>query len=540
MADGVFDYIIVGAGTAGCILAARLSENPKNRVALIEAGGTDRSFVFRVPMGFIRTYYDPCCNFMYWSAPQAGLDGRTIYCPRGKVQGGSGSINAMIYVRGAPDDFDSWAEAGNTGWSYADVLPVFRRIESHWAGDTATHGASGPIGVSSMRDAVHPLFDAFLAGARELGFAENLDFNGESFAGAGIYDVNIRRGRRSSSSVEYLWPALRRRNLRLFCNTTARRIVTDEEGAVSGLEIECRGRRQTLALSGEMILAAGAVDTPKLLQLSGIGDGARSQALSLPVMRHLPAVGKYLQDHLHVSFCFAANRRTLNDEVLGLFGRGRTAWRYLWGRKGLMAMSVNQAGGFFAWPPDGRAAGFQLYFNPLSYRVPQDGSRRLLPDPYSGFLIGVNACRPESRGSVEILTPDPARAPAIDPNYLAAERDVADAVRGARLVRAFAATRAIEAVSDREVLPGKEIEDEAALLAYFRANAASIYHLCGTARMGTDPETSVVDRRLRVHGVRRLRIADASVFPLITSGNIQAPVMMVAEKCADMIAEDGR
>ena len=346
--DLTFDYVIVGAGAAGCVLAARLSENPSIRVALIEAGGRDRSPWLRVPIGFANLYYNRAYNWMYRSTPQSALGGRQIYCPRGKVIGGSGAINAMIYVRGAAADFDGWAAEDNPGWGYADVLPFFRKLEDHREGETPYHGKGGPIAVTSLRGGAHPLCASFIKGSSELGIAENRDFNGARFDGAGYYDVNIRDGRRSSANFEYLRPALKRPNLTVIPNALATKIVTDAQMRATGVELLRDGQALRVMARREVILSAGAVDTPKLLQLSGIGDGALLGRHGIEVVRHLPAVGAQLQDHLCASYYYRANRRTLNDDFRSKLSLAHSAWTYLTQRRGAFAMSVNHSGGFFA------------------------------------------------------------------------------------------------------------------------------------------------------------------------------------------------
>ncbi|SAK43557.1 GMC family oxidoreductase [Caballeronia ptereochthonis] len=534
-----FDYIIVGAGSAGCILADRLSDSGQYSVLLLEAGGADTSFWFKVPVGFTKTYYNPEYNWMYYSEPEAQLNDRKLYCPRGKVQGGSGSINAMIYVRGQPHDFDDWARAGNRGWGYRDVLPYFRRLESHWAGNTEFHGADGKIGISSMKDGAHPICATFLEGARQAGYPVTGDINGADYEGATIYDINARNGERSSSSFEYLHPALSRKNLRVERNVTVRRVIFDGRRAAAvmasrnGESLQFRAKR-------EVILSAGAVDSPKLMQLSGIGEKALLAKHGIPVIHELPAVGKNLQDHLCVSFYYRATVKTLNDDLLSLVGKVKAGLRYLTARKGPLSMSVNQSGGFFKGDAREAEPNIQLYFNPLSYRIPKSSKAQLEPEPYSGFLLCFNPCRPTSRGSIEIGSNRAEDAAKIHINALTTEKDLREAVQGSKLVRRIMGTSALRGITAEEISPGRDVNGDAALLDYFRDQSGSIYHLCGSCAMGPDAATSVVDERLRVHGIDGLRIVDASIFPNITSGNLNAPTMMVAEKGADMILEDAQ
>ncbi len=534
-----FDFVVVGAGSAGAIVAARLSEDGRHTVLLIEAGGHDRSFWLELPVGYARSYYDPRVNWMYWSEPEAGLGGRRVYCPRGKVQGGSGAINAMVFVRGAPFDFDDWRAAGNPGWGYDDVLPYFRRLERHAGGADRWHGGDGPIGVTPMRPGIHPVSRAYLAACRELQLPATEDFNGERFEGAGVYDVNTRHGRRSSSGREYLHQALRRPNLAILRGALAAQVLLTE-GRATGVELRQDGEVRCVTARREVILCAGAFGTPALLQRSGLGDGEQLAGLGIAVHRHVPAVGRNLQDHLCASFYVRATVPTLNGPFGNRLGQALLALRWLATRRGPFAMSVNQAGGFFRGTPDAPRPNLQLYFNPLSYRIPQNPKAGLKPEPYPGFLLAVNSCRPTSRGTVDAVSADPAAPPAIRPNYLATEQDAAEAIQGCRLVRRLLAAPALRAITAEEMPPFAGAESDDALLAVFRETAGSIYHPCGTAAMGPDPATAVVDARLRVHGVPGLRVVDASVFPTITSGNINAPTMMVAEKGAALIREDAR
>lgn len=539
-AEDTFDYVVVGSGSAGSIVAARLAEDARHSVCVIEAGGSDRSIWLKIPVGYAKSYYDPAVNWMYATEPEPGLGGRRIYVPRGKVQGGSGAINAMIFVRGAASDFDGWRDAGNPGWGFDDVLPHFKRLERHAGGPSHWHGGDGPIGVTPMRGATHAVTDAFLEACRELQLPETADFNGAAIEGAGVYDVNTRRGLRSSSGVEYLRPALKRANLSIRRHARATRILLDAERRATGVEIVEGGVTRTIRARREVIVSAGAVDTPKLLQLSGIGDGAKLSRHGIGTLHHLPAVGANLQDHLCASLYYRSTLPTLNGPFSSLFGQVRLALHYVLTRKGPFAMSVNQAGGFFRGRPSEPRETLQLYFNPLSYRIPSDPGAGLKAEPYPGFLLAFNACRPTSRGTVEIASCDAEAAPRIRPNYLSTQEDRDEAVQGAQLARRIMAAPALRAITAEEMPPSAGVSGEDDLLAYFRENCGSIYHLCGTAGMGPDPATAVVDARLRVHGIAGLRVVDASIFPTITAGNINAPTMMVGEKGAAMIREDAR
>lgn len=534
-----YDYIIAGAGAAGCVLANRLSASGKHTVLLLEAGGKDSSLWFKIPVGFAKMYYNPTFNWMYYSQPQKQLGNRAIYAPRGKVQGGSGSINAMIYVRGQAHDFDDWAAGGNDGWGFKDVLPYFRKLENHPLGDTEYHGGSGPISITPMKGQTHPICDVFLEGCEQLGYSRSEDFNGPKFEGAGLYDVNTRNGERCSSSFAHLHPALRRSNLTLEHYALVDRVLFDDQGTRAvGVEVSQNGVSRTFMANKEVILCAGAVDTPKILQLSGVADQALLKKHGIPLVKHLPAVGQNLQDHLCASYYYKANIPTLNDQLSSLFGQFKLGLKYLFTRKGALAMSVNQAGGFFRGNDEQSHPNLQLYFNPLSYQIPKNNKASLKPEPYSGFLLCFNPCRPTSRGHVEIASSNPRDAALIDPNYLSTQKDIDEVIQGSRLMRKIMQAPALKGITVEEVLPGPVVETDEQMLQYFRDNSGSIYHLCGSCAMGADVSTSVVDKRLKVHGLDGLRIVDASIFPNVTSGNTHAAVLMVAEKGADLILED--
>ncbi|TDG09968.1 choline dehydrogenase [Paraburkholderia guartelaensis] len=534
-----YDYIIAGAGSAGCILAERLSASGRHSVLLLEAGGPDDSFWFKIPIGFAKLYYNKQYNWMYYSEPEPELAGRQIYAPRGKVQGGSGAINAMIYVRGAARDYDDWAAAGNEGWSYQEVLPYFRKLESHPLGDTPWHGANGPVRITPMKEGAHPVCRTFVEGCTQLGYERNDDFNGARLEGVGIYDVNTRDGKRDSSSVAYLHRAGQRSNLKIEHHARATRVLFDEaQKRAIGVEIVQQGVKRTFQANREVIVAAGAVDSPKLLQLSGVGPRELLAKHGIYMVHELPAVGQNLQDHLCVSFYYRSRVKTLNDSFGSWMGKLKFGLQYVFQRKGPFSMSVNQSGGFFRTSQDEAHPNMQVYFNPLSYRIPKSNRAQLTPEPYSGFLVCFNPCRPTSRGSVEIASANVEDAPKIRGNYLSTQKDRDEAIAGSRLVRKLMTARALQGITEAEVTPAGEVTDDASMLKFFREQSGSIYHLCGSCAMGPDPRTSVVDARLRVHGIDGLRVVDASIFPNITSGNTNAPTMMVAEKGADLILED--
>jgi choline dehydrogenase len=533
---GEFDYIIVGAGSAGCVLANRLTASGRHRVLLLEAGGSDSSPWIRVPVGYARTFTDPRYNWMYQTEPEPELGGRSAYWPRGKVLGGSSSINALLFVRGQPADYEDWRAAGNPGWGWQEVLPYFRKLEDHAWGASEYHGAGGPVHVHDPSAAVHPLCTNFLEACAAAGIPVTRDFNGAATEGAGLWQVTIRRGVRVSSASAYLRPALRRRNLEVATGARATRVLFSGTAA-TGVEYLRGGSRLTATARREVLLSAGAIGSPQLLELSGIGDPQHLGRLAIARVAALPAVGRGLQDHLCVSYFYRSKVPTLNDELAPFLGKARAALRYALRRDGPLSMSVNQAGAFVRSRPGLDRPNLHIYFNPASYSTTTSGqSRRLLnPDPFPGFLMSFNTCRPTSRGSVHLRSPDPLASPAITPNSLSTSEDVADVYEGARMLRRIAAMTPLASVIESELRPGGHVRSDAEVLQDFRERAGSVFHPCGTCAMGPDPAVSVVDPRLRVHGVSNLRVIDASVFPAVTSGNINAPTLMVAEKAADLI-----
>jgi choline dehydrogenase len=537
-----YDYIVIGAGSAGCVLANRLTAGGAHRVLLLEAGGSDRSPWIQVPIGYGRTFNDPRYNWMYESEPDPALGNRRQFVPRGKVLGGSSSINAMVYVRGQPGDFDDWAAAGNPGWSWQELLPYFRKLEDHPGGGAEYRGVGGPVRISDVSAQVHPLCERFLKACDRLGIVRTLDFNGAHPEGAGLWEVTIKDGVRVSTANAYLKPARSRRNLEVLTRAHATRVLFEGRRA-TGVEFLRGGARVSAQARREVVLAAGAINSPQLLELSGVGAAALLHRFGLPLVADSPAVGRGLQDHLAVSYFYRSKVPTLNDQLAPFLGKVRAALTYLLAqRRGPLAMSVNQAGAFLRSHPGLARPNLHIYFNPASYSTTTAGaSRRLMnPDPYSGFLMSFNTCRPTSRGTVHIRSPEPLVSPAITLNSLATDADVQDVFEGARLLRRIAASEPLASIIDAEREPGDAVRSDADVLADFRRRAGSVFHDCGTCAMGPDPRTAVVDARLRVHGVTGLRVADAAIFPNLTSGNTNAAVMMVGEKAADLILEDSR
>jgi choline dehydrogenase len=531
-----FDYIVVGAGSAGCALASRLTENGRHTVLVLEAGGSDRNLWVRMPIGYGKTFYHPRLNWRYQTDPVEGLNGRIAYCPRGRVLGGSSSINAMVFIRGQHEDFDGWAALGNPGWSYADLLPLFRRMENNLAGADAWRGTGGPLAVSSIDALAHPLCRHFIDAGVELGLAHNPDFNGRAQDGVGLYQVTVADGLRASAATAYLGPAMRRSNLTVATNATVTRIIFEGRRAV-GVGYEQGGRMLSAWAGREVVLSAGSINSPQLLQLSGVGDPEFLRGKGIDVVHALPGVGANLQDHVCIDYIYRANRPTLNDVLRPWWSQLLLGARYLLTRSGPLALSVNQAGGFVRTGPEAKRPNLQLYFSPLSYLKATPGKRQLMrPDPYPGFLLSVSNCHPTSRGHVRIRSADPRKAPEIQPRYLSTESDVQELVEGARLMRRLASTRAMQAIIEAEMVPGPDVDSEAAMVEDIRSRAGSVFHPCGTCAMGPDPSTAVVDPRLRVHGLDGLRIADASIFPLLIAGNTNAASIMVGEKAFDLMS----
>lgn len=534
---GSYDFIIIGAGSAGAALAARLSEDPGCTVLLLEAGGPGRHPWLHIPIGYGKTFHDARFNWMFTTEPDPSLGGRRMYWPRGKVLGGSSAINAMIYVRGHPEDYAEWDRAA-PGWGWDMVEPVFRRMET-WHGPPDQHrGKLGPLGVTDVSDMVHALSHVYLEAAAEAGFPITPDYNGAQMNGAAIYQITTARGRRSSTAQAYLRPVRHRKNLRIETGALAQRIVFEGRRA-SAVEYVRSGRATQARARREVILCGGAIQSPQLLQLSGIGPGALLQKHGIDVVLEAGEVGRNLADHFCVDLLFSSIVPSLNQELRPFFGRARAALRYAFKRTGPLAISLNQAGGFAN--PDGSAGAprFQLYFSPLSFsRAPSDTRPLLRPDPFPAFRLGYNPCKPTSRGYLQIRSPRPEDPPELHGGYLSTEEDCRAMIDGVRLMRRIAAMPSLRNLTDKELTPGPSVDSDEELLENARRDGWTVFHQCGTCRMGTDPKTSVVDQRLRVHGVEGLRVADASIFPGIPSGNTNAPAIMVGERASDLIRED--
>jgi choline dehydrogenase len=529
-----YDYIVVGAGSAGCVLAARLSEDPGTRVLLLEAGPPDRSPWIHLPIGYGKTMWDPKVNWCFYTDPEPNMNGRRIYWPRGKTLGGSSSINGLIYIRGQREDYDHWAALGNLGWGYDEVLPYFIRSEANQRGADAFHGSEGPLKVSDI-GAPHELIEAFIAGARDQGVPRNDDFNGARQEGAGYYQLTTHRGWRCSTAVAYLRPAMGRSNLDVQCHAQATGLEFDGRRAV-GVRYRQQGLDKVARCRDEVLLAAGAVQSPQLLQLSGVGDPTLLRQHGIAVRHALPGVGENLQDHLQIRLIFECSKPiTTNDELNSWLGQAKIGLQWLMAGKGPLAVGINQGGCFMRALPD-EATSPDIQFHVATLSADMAGGQ---VHPFSGFTLSVCQLRPTSRGHVRIRSADPFEPPAIQPNYLSTDLDRRTAVAAVKAARRIAASPSMKPYVRREVKPGPEAGDDAALLEFCRNHGATIFHPSGTCKMGHD-EMAVVDDRLRVHGLEGLRVIDCSVMPTLVSGNTNAPVVMMAEKAVDLIREDAQ
>ena len=529
-----YDYVVVGAGSAGCVLANRLSADPTKQVLVLEAGGRDDWIWFHVPVGYLFAIGNPRSDWMFRTQPQPGLGGRAVAYPRGKVIGGSSAINALIYLRGQAADYDGWRQLGLPGWGWDDVLPAFMAMEDHVAPPNAFHRSGGEWRVEYPR-VRWDILDAFEAAAAECGIARVDDFNTGDNEGVSYFQVNQRRGRRWSAARGFLKPVLGRPNLRLQTGAMTERIVV-EEGRATGVVYRVGGQKRT-ARAGEVVLAAGAVGSPQLLELSGIGDGARLADLGIPVLHHLPGVGENLQDHLQIRPVFKVEGvRTLNVDYRSLWKRAAMGVEYALFRTGPLTMAPSQLGAFTRSSPDYATPNLQFHIQPLSL----DKFGDPLHD-FPAFTASVCNLRPASRGSVHAVSHDPAAAPSISPNYLAEDEDRRVAADALKLVRRIVAAPALARYRPQEFRPGAHLVSDADLARAAGDVASTIFHPVGTAKMGLpDDPMAVLDARLRVRGVAGLRVADASAMPRITSGNTNSPTMMIAEKAAAMMLEDAR
>jgi choline dehydrogenase len=528
-----FDYIIVGAGSAGCVLANRLSADGKHSVLLLEAGPKDNNIWIHVPIGYAKLFKEKTVNWMYQTEPEPGLGGRQVFQPRGKVLGGSSSINGLLYVRGQHEDYDRWRQRGNVGWGYDDVLPYFKKAENQVRGEDVYHGAGGPLSVSDWRHH-DPLSEAFVKAAVETGIPFNPDFNGASQEGAGFFQTTTRRGRRASSAFSYLRPAKTRANLHIETDALAQRLLF-EGRRVRAVEYRRNGRLCTARARKEIMVSSGAYNSPQLLQLSGVGPAELLKSHGIDVVLDAPGVGHDLQDHLQVRIVMkCAQPVTLNDVVNHPMRKAMAGLQYAALRKGPLTIAAGTSGAFFKTSPRLASPDIQIHFIPFS----TDKMGETL-HPFSGFTASVCQLRPESRGSLKIKSADPSVPPAIRINYLATETDRTAFIDGIRILRKILAAPALKAYCTEEVYPGADVTSDEALLDFCRKTGGTVYHPTSTCRMGND-SLAVVDQRLKVRGIDGLRVVDASVMPDLMSGNTNAPTIMIAEKASDMILEDAR
>ena len=527
-----FDYVIIGAGSAGCVLANRLSDGGKFQVVLLEAGGRDSSPWIHVPVGYFKTMGNPKTDWGYETEPDPGLNGRRLKWPRGRVLGGSSSINGLLYVRGQAADYNHWRQLGNAGWGWEDVLPLFKRAESYGRGDPDIRGRSGPLSVSDSAVS-REVVDLYLEAAVKAGYKRNADYNGADQEGVGHFQLTMRNGRRCSSAVAYLGPAKRRANLTILTHCTALRL-TFEGTRAAGVEVLHEGARKTIQARREIVVSAGALASPQLLMVSGIGDPDHLAKHGIETRHALRGVGQNLQDHLQARPVYKTTLSTINTEINSLVKQGLIALHYAATRTGPMTMAASLGTAFLKSRPDLSEPDIQFHVQPFS------ASQKInKPHDFNAFTASVLQLRPESTGRIELRSADMRDPPVIHPNYLATKTDQDTIVAGIRIARRIARTEPVAAVITDEYTPGWDVPDEDydALLDWARNTATTIYHPTGTCKMGHDP-MAVVDDRLRVHGISGLRVADASIMPVIVSGNTNAPTIMIGEKASDMVLAD--
>jgi choline dehydrogenase len=527
-----YDFVIVGAGSAGCALANRLSANPKYSVALIEAGGKDTSPWIHIPVGYFKTIKNPALNWMYRTEPDPGLNGRALNWPRGKTLGGSSSINGLLYVRGQPQDYDHWRQLGNTGWSWQDVLPYFKRAECWEGGENELRGGSGPLTVSRSNRS-WPIVDAWVEAAQAAGFPYNDDYNAQDQYGVGYFQLTARKGLRCSSAKAYLKPIRNRKNLHVITNVLTSRVLFDGKRAI-GIEGIRDGERVEIKARNEVILSAGAIGSPQILMLSGVGPGDQLGTHGIGVVHASAGVGKNLQDHLQARPVYKCSVPSINTRTRGLFNQAKIALEYAAKQSGPMTMAASLGTGYLKTRDELETPDIQFHIQPFSADNPTTGTHE-----FDAFTASVLQLRPESAGEIRLKSAEPREYPEIHPNYLATALDQETIVEGIRVARRICRHGPVKDIITEEHAPGCAISDDDydGLLNWARDTATTIYHPTGTCKMGNDA-MAVVDERLKVRGVSHLRVADCSIMPQIVSGNTNAPAIMIGEKASDMILED--
>ena len=522
------DFIIVGAGSAGSVLADKLSENGRFSVLVLEAGPSDMRFFVQMPLGYGKTFYDTSINWAYRAEPDAGLNGQSDYWPRGKILGGSSSINAMVYIRGNKHDFKGWEEAAGKDWNFKQVTRIYDALEA------------GPIKVKNPKDELHPLCHAFLNAAQQAGIPFNDDFNGKTQEGVGYYRTTVHQGRRLSAARAFLRPAMKRKNLRVITGAHVEKIIFENKRATA-IQFNAYGDQSIAKARREIILCAGAINTPQLLMLSGIGPAKHLKSVGIPVIKANENVGQHLEDHLGINYIYRATIPSLNQELRPWWGKLKVGLQYLALGKGPLASSLNQGGGFVRTKKSLKSPNIQLYMQAISTLQPKTGERPLLtPDAFPGFALGISSCRTTSRGKIELADKNPQSPPRIFPNAYGTDHDVDEVLAGVKLIRKIAKQPALKAIIAEELKPGPKVKTDAQLIDDLRSRSGTVYHPTSTARMGKLAKTSVVNPRLKVHGLEGLRIVDASVFPNNITGNINGPCMMLGARAAELILEDYR
>lgn len=537
--DG-FDYIIVGAGSAGSVLAERLSANGRHRVLVLEAGGSDRRFFVSLPLGYGKLFFNPDVNWMYRTEPDPGLAGNRDFWPRGKILGGSSSINAMVWIRGHRSDYDDWEAAAGAGWGWDAARAAYRAIEDNEAGGNDLRGTGGPLFISANRRDLHPLVETYLRSAQAAGLPRTEDFNGAEQEGVGVYQMTIKGARRNSTARAFLRPAMKRPNLAVLTHAHVTRVLFEGRRAV-GVEYYRAGKLHKARAGREVILSGGAINSPQLLMLSGIGPAGHLKDHGIDVLAGNDAVGRNLNDHQGINYTWRMKVPTYNDILRPWWGKMLVGMKYFLTGSGPLAKSINHAGGFFRTAPDLPRPNMQLYFQAFSTLIPREGERPLLtPDPFSGLSIGLSNCRPTSRGEISLQSGDPFAAPRIVANAFSTNHDVEEMLLAVKFLRRIASEDPIRSLIAEELRPGPQVQSDDDLIADFRARSGTVFHPSCTVRMGQDAATSALDPDLRVRGVDGLRVCDASAFPTLIGGNTNAPSILMGWLGAERILKDAR